>query len=157
MEEEPLLKTWFAEERFLISEEAWTGHSKITDHTAEHQVRYREADHSAIKRTWPGTFELISSRTDGKWKPVPASPGQDLMCQALQNELCGDQIFLEGAMIDPGPSIFIGHPPRALSSPRPPSIIGPEPRYEKRPAEAGRQTGDAIPGGADGKKHAIYP
>jgi hypothetical protein len=115
VEEEAFLKHWFQSNGLLISDSLWEAGTPITSHTAEHEVRYRGSDHRAVKRTWPGTFGFVPTCIDGSWQPAPASPSQYLHRQALQNELFGDQIVLEGAMVSSGPSMLIGQPPGGLS------------------------------------------
>jgi hypothetical protein len=113
--EESFFKRWFEQEGCLIKEAVWSSHPLISARTAEHEVRYRELDHRALKRTWPGTFGLVPSLVDGQWKALPATPGGYLRRMALQNELFADDIRLEGAMIGSGPSMLIGQPPGGLS------------------------------------------
>ncbi len=115
MEEESFLKQWFEDRQELVAVADWKDCQLISAHTAEHEVRYREDDHRAVKRTWPGTFGNIPAELDGQWKPAPATPRQYLHRQALQNELFCDEIVLEGAMIDDRPSMIIGQPAGGLS------------------------------------------
>lgn len=115
VEEQACLKRWFEEAGLLIDDQVWRSHAAITSHTAEHEVRYRQRDHRAVKRTWPGTFGFVPRQIGGRWQPQPATPGDYLARQALQNELFGDRIELEGAMIDSGPSMLIGQPSGGLS------------------------------------------
>jgi len=102
LEEEALLRAWFADQGALIPEPKWRTHPLVTKHTAEHEVRYRAEDHVALKRTWPGTFGMIPREVAGHWEPRSATPGEYLVRQALQNELFGDDIKLEGAMTHDG-------------------------------------------------------
>lgn len=55
MEAQEQLRRWAEETGHLILASEWQAHALISAATAEHEVRYRAADHRAIKRTWPGT------------------------------------------------------------------------------------------------------
>lgn len=113
--EESILKQWAEKSRCVIPDEEWAGYRPITNHTSEHEVRYRAEDHRAIKRTWPGMFGFIPRKLVGKWVPQPATPREYLFRQALQNDIFGDSIRLEGTMVSEGPSMLIGQPPGGLS------------------------------------------
>jgi hypothetical protein len=113
--DESILKRWSEETGCLIPNQVWDEYRPITNHTSEHEVRYRTHDHRAIKRTWPGMFGFIPRKVDGKWMPQAATPREYLCRQALQNDIFGDSIRLEGIMISSGPSMLIGQPPGGLS------------------------------------------
>jgi len=115
VEEESFLKQWFRDNGALFTEEEWGSLSPRTSDTSEHEVRYRIADHRAIKRTWPGTFGNLPALVDGRWQPAPATPREYLHRWVLQNELFGDDVRLEGGMLSSGPSMVIGMPPDGLS------------------------------------------
>lgn len=115
MEEESILRDWSQANGHLIPAEEWEVLASISKQTSEHEVRYRAADHRAIKRTWPGMFGFVPKRGSAGWMPQPATPGEYLIRQALQNELFGDDIRLEGAMIESGPSMLVGVPSGGLS------------------------------------------
>lgn len=115
VEEESILKLWAEEAGCLITEDSWAAHRLITNHTSEHEVRYRLDDHRAVKRTWPGMFGFIPKRVQGTWTHQAALPSEYLHRQALQNQIFGDSILLEGAMAATGPSMLIGQPPGGLS------------------------------------------
>lgn len=115
MAESSILEQWAEENRCVIPDDIWDGYRLITNHTSEHEVRYRVEDHRAVKRTWPGTFGFIPRRLDGRWVSQPATPREYLFRQALQNDIFGDSIRLEGTMVGRGPSLLIGQPPGGLS------------------------------------------
>jgi|GEM_PF-699569 len=115
VEEEVFLKQWLRSNDNLISDEEWGSLKPISSHTSEHEVRYRIADHRAVKRTWPGTFGNLPKLVDGHWQPAPATPREYLHRWALQNELFGDEVRLEGGMFSSGPSMILGMPADGLS------------------------------------------
>jgi len=115
VEEEVFLKQWLRGNDTLLSDEEWGSLKPISSHTSEHEVRYRIADHRAVKRTWPGTFGNMPKLVDGHWQPSPATPREYLDRWVLQNELFGDDVKLEGGMLSSGPSMILGMPPDGLS------------------------------------------
>jgi len=115
MEEESILQFWAEESGCLISTDEWERLNIISKQTSEHEVRYNPNEHRAWKRTWPGMFGYVPKRDASGWMPKPASPREYLLRQRLQNELFGDSIRLEGAMIDTGPSMIIGRSLGGLS------------------------------------------
>jgi hypothetical protein len=115
VEEETYLRGWCESSGLLIEEQDWISLTLVSQQTAEHEVRYRASDHRAVKRTWPGTFGLVPTLAGLRWEPRPATPRQYLLRQALQNELFGDDIKLEGAMVQSGPSMIIGRTSPGLS------------------------------------------
>lgn len=115
MEEESILRCWAEESGSLIPTLKWEAFKGISNQTSEHEVRYCPAEHRAWKRTWPGMFGFVPKQSLSGWMPTPASPGEYLLRQTLQNELFGDSIRLEGAMIDSGPSMLVGHSSGGLS------------------------------------------
>lgn len=115
VEEEAFLKQWFPGHGRLFPEDDWESFPVLSQSTSEHEVRYRKEGHRVIKRTWPGTFGNVPHLKDGQWMPAPATPSEYLLRMALQNEVFGDDIRVEGAMIDSGPSMIIGQPSGGLS------------------------------------------
>jgi hypothetical protein len=115
VEEEAFLKQWLGANDALFSAEEWSSLRPYSSDTSEHEVRYRLADHRAVKRTWPGTFGNLPTMVDGHWQPAPATPREYLHRWALQNELFGDEVRLEGGMLSLGPSMILGMPPDGLS------------------------------------------
>lgn len=113
--EESILKRWAQETGCLIPEAVWAQYRPITNHTSEHEVRYRPEDHRAVKRTWPGMFGFVPTLVSGTWTPQAATPREYLIRQALQNEIFGDSVRLDSAMIGPGPSMLIGQPAGGLA------------------------------------------
>jgi hypothetical protein len=113
--EEVFLKQWLRTNDSLFPDGEWGSLKPISSHTSEHEVRYRISDHRAIKRTWPGTFGNLPKMVGGHWQPSPATPREYLHRWALQNELFGDEVRLEGGMLSNGPSMILGQPPDGLS------------------------------------------
>jgi hypothetical protein len=60
-------------------------------------------------------FGFVPRHEGSSWMPKPASAGEYLLRQTLQNELFGDSIRLEGAMIDSGRSMIVGRTSGGLS------------------------------------------
>ena len=117
VEEEAVLKQWAEESGCLITDNQWAEHQLISNSTSEHEVRYRIGDHRALKRTWPGTFGFVPKMVNGIWSAKNALPSEYLHRQSLQNEIFGDSIRLEGAMISSGTGHFVlvGQPAGGLS------------------------------------------
>ena len=115
MEAQERLRGWAEKTGHLIRDAEWALLKPVSAATAEHEVRYRAADHRAVKRTWPGTFGFIPGKSGGNWMPKPASPREYLQRQALQNEFFMDDIRLEGVMLSDGPSMIIGQAPGGIS------------------------------------------
>ncbi len=115
MEEESILQRWAEESGCLIPLSDLAPHRVVSNQTSEHEVRYRESDHRAVKRTWPGMFGFVPTKGAAGWMPSPAKPSEYLLRQALQNELFGDEIRLEGAILDQGQSMIMGRASAGLS------------------------------------------
>lgn len=117
MEEEAILKLWAEETKCLIHEDEWAKLRLISNTTSEHEVRFRIGDHRAVKKTWPGTFGFVPKLDQENWTAKQALPSEYLYRQALQNEIFGDSIRLEGAMASSGTESFvlIGQPAGGLS------------------------------------------
>lgn len=115
MEAQARLRRWAEEAGCVIAEADWHALPLVSAATAEHEVRYRAADHRAVKRTWPGTFGFVPGRAGGRWMPQAATPQEYLRRQRLQNDLFQDDIRLEGVMVGEGPSLVIGQSAGGLS------------------------------------------
>jgi hypothetical protein len=115
VEEELFLKGWLADQDCLIPDSEFASLEPISANTSEHVVCYRAFDKRVVKKTWPGTFGWIPRSKEGVWSPCQASPSEYLHRMALQNDLFGDQIILEGGIISDGPSMIIGQPAGGLS------------------------------------------
>jgi hypothetical protein len=115
VEEAAFLERWFGQQGRLIAQSTWDSFELIANQTAEHEVRYREFDGRAIKRTWPGTFGFVPSFNGKLWVPIAATPRAYLTRMALQNELFADEIDLEGGMTSEEPSMIIGAPKGGFS------------------------------------------
>ena len=115
VEEEIFLRGWAVQEKLLIPDSDWQALRTISNTTSEHEVRYRQSDHRAVKRTWPGTFGFVPRCLNGTWKHSPAKPSEYLNRQALQNAMFDDEISLEGFMLDAGGIAIIGQKQGGLS------------------------------------------
>lgn len=76
VEEEEFLKRWFADNGGFLSEGGWDALEPVTNHTAEHEVRFRADDERAVKRTWAGTFGNVPREICGQWVAAPATPSE---------------------------------------------------------------------------------
>lgn len=115
MEEQTFLRKWVEEEGCLIPSSAWDTLRFVSNHTLEHEVRFREADQRAVKRTWPGSFGFVPAWNGSTWVKGPASAGEYLHRLHLQNLIFSDEIRLEGGMpVTRGPFI-IGQPAGGFS------------------------------------------
>ncbi|MEX2580477.1 MAG: hypothetical protein WD342_15570 [Verrucomicrobiales bacterium] len=99
VEEEAFLKQWFGAHGGFLSLDEWERLILITDSTAEHEVRFRDEDARAVKRTLPGTFGNVPKPIDGEWVQAPTTPSDYLLRLALQNQFFDDALRLEGAML----------------------------------------------------------
>jgi hypothetical protein len=59
------LLQWARARGKVIAEQDFERLELISDETGEHEVRYRQGDHRAVKRTWPGTFGMVP-----EWSPA---------------------------------------------------------------------------------------
>lgn len=110
LEEQAFLRQWAEEEGCLIPPSAWESLHLVADHTLEHQVRFRESDYRAVKRTLPGSFGFVPAPDGSKWVPRPANAGEYLHRLHLQNLIFGDEIQLEGGMVVTGGPFILGQP-----------------------------------------------
>jgi hypothetical protein len=92
----------------LIPEAEFSRHILVSDSTSEHQVRRRESDGRAVKRTNPGFFGQVPFITaEGSIDRRTALPAEYLDRTALQAAVFGDDIRLEGVSIAEGPSYVL--------------------------------------------------
>ena len=115
MEEQAFLRAWAEKEGCLIPRASWESWILVSNHTLEHEVRFREEDRRAVKKTWPGTFGFVPAWNGSVWVPRPATPAEYLHRMHLQNHVFQDDIRLEGGMISSGPSLLIGQPSGGFS------------------------------------------
>ena len=115
--EQTFLRWWLEKEGCLISEADWNSWRFVTNHTLEHEVRFRErdGDRRAVKRTWPGSFGFVPEWNGSTWVPRAASAAEYLHRLHLQNSVFGDDIRLEGGMAATGGPFIIGQPPGQFS------------------------------------------
>lgn len=115
MEEQAFLRRWVEKEGCLIPTETWEALILVSNRTLEHEVRFRSKDSRAVKKTRPGTFGFIPAWNGSVWIPKAATAAEYLHRMHLQNTIFQDDVLLEGAIVDSGPSMLIGHPPGGLS------------------------------------------
>ncbi len=82
----------------------------LSNSTSEHEVRYPTADRRVVKKTWPGFYGQIPVWKDDRVEREPATPAEYLDRQALQNEVFGSDLRLEGVNVSERPSMIIGEP-----------------------------------------------
>ena len=80
----------------------------LSNSTSEHEVRYPSSDGRAVKKTWPGFYGQIPVWREGRIEREAALPAEYLDRQALQNEVFGSDLRLEGVTISARPSMIIG-------------------------------------------------
>lgn len=115
MAEQAFLRWWLEKEGCLISRDQWESWHFVTNHTLEHEVRFREEDRRAVKRTWPGSFGFVPEWNGSTWVPRAATAAEYLHRLHLQNTVFGDDIRLEGGMTATGGPVIIGQPPGEFS------------------------------------------
>jgi hypothetical protein len=82
----------------------------ISNSTSEHEVWYDEEEKLVYKRTWPGFFGQVPQAGDGVIKRRIATVREYLERQALQNDVFGPTIYLEGVHVSGKPPMIIGEP-----------------------------------------------
>ena len=48
----------------------------VSNHTSEHEVRFRESDNRAVKTTWPGVYGQVPVVINGRVEKVNATPAE---------------------------------------------------------------------------------
>ena len=99
---------WALAQGRLIHERDLDAITLLSNSTSEHEVRYPSADGRVVKKTWPGFYGQIPVWRSGRIEREPALPSQYLDRQALQNEVFGSDLRLEGVTISERPSMIIG-------------------------------------------------
>jgi len=82
----------------------------LSNSTSEHEVFYQPETGRVIKRTWPGFYGQVPTPEDGALGRRVATPSEYLERQALQNEVFGSDLRLEGVHASDRPSMIIGEP-----------------------------------------------
>lgn len=113
--EQAFLHWWLEKEGCLISNAHWNSEYFVTNHTLEHEVRFRDQDRRAVKRTWPGLYGFVPAWNGDTWVPRAATAAEYLHRLYLQNTVFGDDIRLEGGMTVTGGPTIIGQPPGEFS------------------------------------------
>ncbi len=125
------LLAWAEQTKCLIAESDFLTLPLACDETGEHEVRYRESDQRAVKRTWPGTFGMMPEFSMAGWVPGYATPLEYLQRFELQNLIFRDQVWLEGVIhtgeksklvgaVDGGCSLVISQPWLVAANPEEP-------------------------------------
>lgn len=73
LEEQAFLRAWAQAKGCLIPRSQWESWILVSNHTLEHEVRFRPEDRRAVKKTWPGTFGFVPRWNGNAWVPSPAS------------------------------------------------------------------------------------
>lgn len=119
------LKKWAADAGKIIPATFFQGHRLASNHTSEHKVFHDKEHDRALKHTWPGVFGQIPCVVDGHLDRRNATPSEYLRRMALQLEVFGGDIELEGVFISDEPSMIIGQPAGQ------PSLVISQQWYEK--------------------------
>ena len=82
----------------------------LSNSTSEHEVRYPTPGGRVLKKTWPGFYGQIPVWREGRVEREGALPSEYLDRQALQNEVFGSDLRLEGVNISARPSMILGEP-----------------------------------------------
>lgn len=82
----------------------------LSNSTSEHEVRGEAKDGRVLKRTWPGFYGQIPEWRGGKLDRRSAMPSEYLERMALQNEVFGSALRLEGVNVSDQPSMILGEP-----------------------------------------------
>ena len=104
------LEKWATDSGKIIPAERFNNLHVASDHTSEHKVFHDEKRDRALKHTWPGVFGQIPCVVDGHLDRRNATPAEYLTRMALQLEVFGGDIELEGVFISDEPSMIIGQP-----------------------------------------------
>ena len=80
----------------------------LSNSTSEHEVRYPTPGGRVLKKTWPGFYGQIPVWRDGRVERDGALPSEYLDRQALQNEVFGSDLRLEGVNVSARPAMIIG-------------------------------------------------
>lgn len=130
--EQARIAEWALAQGRLIHDSDLDAVPLISNSTSEHEVRGRPTDQRVLKKTWPGFFGQIPVWREGRVEREPALPSEYLDRQALQNEVFGSDLRLEGVNISERPSMIIGERPGSPSfvvSQR--FIVAADPRFPK--------------------------
>ena len=108
MREQARVAEWALAEGRLIHDRDLDVIALLSNSTSEHEVRYPSPVGRVVKKTWPGFYGQIPVWRGGRVEREPATPSQYLDRQALQNEVFGSDLRLEGVNISERPSMIIG-------------------------------------------------
>jgi hypothetical protein len=119
------LSDWAKQNARLIPSAEIEALPLVSNHTSEHEVRFRESDNRAVKTTWPGVYGQIPAVVNGRVEKVNATPSEYMRRQGLQNQVFGSDLKIEGVTQSDRPSMIIGQPSGQ------PSIVVSQPWHTK--------------------------
>ena len=106
--EQARIAEWALAQGRLIHDRDLDAIPLISNSTSEHEVRGRPVDQRVVKKTWPGFYGQIPVWRDGRVEREAALPSEYLDRQALQNEVFGSDLRLEGVNVSARPAMIIG-------------------------------------------------
>ena len=104
------LEEWSRDYRKIVQVGHFQDYQLVSNHTSEHKVFFDESKKRAFKHTWPGVFGQIPCVVKGHLDRRNATPSEYLQRMALQLEVFGGDIELEGVYTSDEPSMIIGQP-----------------------------------------------
>lgn len=104
------LEKWAADSGQIVPTSRFNNLRIVSDSTSEHKVFHDKKHDRALKHTWPEVFGQVPCVVDGHLDRRNATPSEYLTRMALQLEVFGGDIELEGVYTSDGPSIIIGQP-----------------------------------------------
>ena len=106
--EQTRVAEWALAQGRLIHDRELEAIPLLSNSTSEHEVHYPTPDGRVVKKTWPGFYGQIPVWRGDRVEREPAMPSEYLDRQALQNEVFGSDLRLEGVNISERPSMIIG-------------------------------------------------
>lgn len=119
------LEKWAADSGQIVSASRFCDLRIVSQSTSEHKVFHDKEHDRALKHTWPGVFGQIPCVVNGHLDRRNATPSEYLLRMALQLEVFGGDLELEGVYISDEPSMIIGQPAGQ------PSLVISQQWYEK--------------------------
>jgi hypothetical protein len=108
--QQELVLNWAREAGLIVPDHVFEQLTLVSNTTSEHEVRYRELDDCAVKRTWAGNFGQIPAIEGNGMDRKPATRRQYLHRMRLQNAVFESTFLLEGVSQSDKPSMIIGQP-----------------------------------------------
>ena len=106
--EQARIAEWALAEGRLIHDADLEAIPILSNSTSEHEVRYPTPGGRVVKKTWPGFYGQIPVWREGRVEREGALPSEYLDRQALQNEVFGSDLRLDGVNVSARPSMIIG-------------------------------------------------